>query len=339
MCNPPQTHRGFTLVELLVVIAIIGMLIALLLPAVQAAREAARRSQCSNNLKQMGLGFHNYMDAHKHFPYGGTGADPARTWLPFGSGPTTGGAIATGTNQAWGWAYEILPFMEMQNLWEEPNDQTVKQTVVETYFCPTRARTNKVFNVNGGGTVGLRAQIDYKANHGDGRTSNSRANGGQLWNGIVGRSLPPTATSGYPRPNPNFRPVDTSQILDGTNNTIMLGERGLFIDWYNGPAGPETDAYRGGWTAGQGQFGYLTGGWHPLTQNPIRDRYAPSNPPLSATTALAVGYRHFGSAHPDAALFTFCDGAVRGIRYSIAPNVFRRACDRKDGETFTQSDL
>src|SRR5687767_9100015 len=108
-----RRNVGFTLVELLVVIAIIGILIALLLPAVQAAREAARRSQCTNNLKQIGLAFHHYHDTYRQFPYAGNGVAQPRT--------ITNGAIATGRDQAWGWAYQILPFMEQQNLWEDSN--------------------------------------------------------------------------------------------------------------------------------------------------------------------------------------------------------------------------
>lgn len=339
-------RRGFTLVELLVVIAIIGILIALLLPAVQAAREAARRSQCANNLKQMGLAHNNYLDTYKFYPYAGQGVDPHRAYLvndliaptPNNTGPVAPntGAITTGRYQTWGWAYQILPYMEQQALWEDPDEAKIKATPVLYYFCPTRART-KVFDVNASGTVGLRAQIDYLANKG-GYTnppvgSPDRIPTGGLFNGIQSPSDRSVQTAINAN---NFAPFDTFAVLDGTSNTIMLGERSIFINWWNQPSGPEPDLYRGGWTAGTSANGQISlhGGFGAPILNPIKDRYAPTNPPLGAGIAINVGYKHFGSSHPEACLFVLCDGSVRNIRYSVSFDIFRRACNRKDGEAF-----
>ena len=109
--RPRVAERGFTLVELLVVIAIIGILVALLLPAVQAAREAARRTQCINHLKQLSLGCANHESTHKFFPSGGWGTD----WV----GDADKG---TGEGQPGSWLYSVLPFIEEQALHDMPKD-------------------------------------------------------------------------------------------------------------------------------------------------------------------------------------------------------------------------
>lgn len=332
-------RSAFTLVELLVVIAIIGILIALLLPAVQAAREAARRSQCTNNLKQIGLAFNNYLDTYKFYPYAGNGVDPGRSYDngngSIGPAPITGG-IPTGRYQAWGWAYQILPYMEQQALWEEANETTIKATPVQYYFCPTRGRT-KVFDVNASGSVGLRAQIDYLANHGGYKTGSNddRMKAGGVFNGIVGQSdravLAPGAT-----PSNNFPPIDTFAILDGTSNTLMAGERSICQGWWNQPAGPETDCYRGGWIAGTNLQGYLTRGYGAPILSPIKD--VPANNIASVGNAaiqLNFGYKMWGSSHPEAAMFVLCDASVRPVRYTVSPELWYRLCSRKDGEAFS----
>ncbi len=114
-CEMLRIRMGFTLVELLVVIAIIGILIALLLPAVQAAREAARRIECGNHLKQIGLGALNHHETHRHMPTGGWG------WRWTGD-PDKG----FGKDQPGGWAFAILPFIEEQNLHDLGRGQSDK---------------------------------------------------------------------------------------------------------------------------------------------------------------------------------------------------------------------
>jgi len=107
-----QLKPGFTLVELLVVIAIIGILVGLLLPAVQAAREAARRMQCSNNLKQIGLSLHNYHDAHKRFPPGVVQQQADPQFVP-------NAGNVNPPIESWGWGAFLLPFMEQGNLYSQ----------------------------------------------------------------------------------------------------------------------------------------------------------------------------------------------------------------------------
>lgn len=106
----PAHRRGFTLVELLVVIAIIGILVALLLPAVQSARESANRTECSNNMKQIGLGFQGHLDIHKFFP---TGGNHWRYPPEF-----TNGTPDIAPQQRCGWGYQILPYVEQQVVWD-----------------------------------------------------------------------------------------------------------------------------------------------------------------------------------------------------------------------------
>ena len=144
-------QRAFTLVELLVVIAIIGILVALLLPAIQAAREAARRSQCLNNLKQIGVAYHNYHDAYRDFPFSGD------------NGPNDCCSPDPGQIHRYSWPFHILPFMEQQSLYEfglvTANLSTLKKSPVATYYCPTRRSVTLYKNL---------AKCDYSLTRGSG---------------------------------------------------------------------------------------------------------------------------------------------------------------------------
>src|SRR5688572_24723618 len=158
--------RGFTLVELLVVIAIIGVLVALLLPAVQAARESARRTQCTNHLKQIGLAFHNHDDTMKHLPTGGWG------WSYVGD-PDGGFA----ENQPGAWTYNILPWIEQQALREiglgspaplKPAElKLLVEKPIKFYHCPSR-RTATLYPITvqplNAATVTRGAKLDYAVN-------------------------------------------------------------------------------------------------------------------------------------------------------------------------------
>src|SRR5215470_5441259 len=123
---PSRPRRGFTLIELLVVIAIIALLIGLLLPAVQKVRESAARTKCSNNLKQIGLAFQSYHDVTAYLPTAGTEVPDDGTDNP----PTN--------RLDWGWAYEILPYIEQAQLQNVTSNAVVRATPVSTYGCPSR---------------------------------------------------------------------------------------------------------------------------------------------------------------------------------------------------------
>jgi prepilin-type N-terminal cleavage/methylation domain-containing protein/prepilin-type processing-associated H-X9-DG protein len=184
--NRPRS--GFTLIELLVVIAIIAILIGLLLPAVQKVREAAARTKCQNNMKQIALACHNYHDVRGYLPPGGSNA---------------AGVASACTNSPacreteWSWAYQILPYIEQQALHQNTNVNTVRNTVIPIYYCPTR-RSPQLYNGH--------AMIDYAGNAG------TDANG---VNGVIIRT-------GYGQ-------LRLIQITDGTSNTAMIAEKRLNV--------------------------------------------------------------------------------------------------------------
>ncbi|MBX6314151.1 MAG: DUF1559 domain-containing protein [Isosphaeraceae bacterium] len=211
-----ESHRrGFTLIELLVVIAIIGILIALLLPAVQAAREAARRAQCINNLKQLGLAVHNYISAHGSLPLGdyywsGTNEKPAMAQAP-GNG---------GDRYSWGWTIPILPFVEqpaLYNAWNfccgfrDPGgggptiNTTVMYNQLSIFLCPSEnasARPQPPFGaLNYVGNVGGPGAI-------------------QSFSGVMISAYWGNATQA-----PTTNCIGLQAITDGTSNTAMFSER------------------------------------------------------------------------------------------------------------------
>lgn len=205
MCARPSGNRGFTLVELLVVIAIIGILIALLLPAVQAAREAARRTQCSNNLKQWGLAIHVYHDTFRSIP----------------TGITVPGQ--------WTFRAMMLPFVEQKNLWDQVNfahpvhcfqacvdagDKNPSLAAVPVYFCPSDPQSGKLYKNYAG--------ADYMPTE---------------YMGVVGgKDDYPWSYSGY-TPDGAFyvnSQVRFADFRDGTSNTVVMGERGIPKDLFWG---------------------------------------------------------------------------------------------------------
>jgi prepilin-type N-terminal cleavage/methylation domain-containing protein len=345
--------RGFTLVELLVVIAIIGILVGLLLPAVQAAREAARRGQCQNHLKQIGLGWLNHESTHKTFPSGG--------WSPWVVGDPD---MGVGASQPGGWMYQILPFIEEQSLYDVPSDgdKTVitarqkqaalelQKALVEVFNCPSRRRPQALpftieqplWTPKNSDRLEHVACGDYAANGGD----NSRGMQFQLkgmntpddpdddeWvvfpNGVKW-VFPPfkgyygnlTSVNDWPpldsQSGVNFTgaEIKTSHITDGTAKTYMVGEKYLAPESYDGSAG----------SGGDGHSYFQGFDWDV-------HRFAAENWPPVPDTPGADYYWMFGSAHPGVWHVVMCDGSVRGVSFDIDITTHRRLANRHDGET------
>lgn len=299
-----RTRRGFTLIELLVVIAIIAILIALLVPAVQKVREAANVTQCRNQLKQMGLAFQNHHDTFKAYPSGGTyWSDTARVM--------TNGSPGDFKNQSWGWAYQILPYIEQDNLWRNPTDTTVASTPVPTYICPS-LRGPKIWAYSQAGGTGNRAMMDYSGNGGTYGT----------WGGLTvasgnsmdGPIVPSKSGSGVTR--------NMNHITDGTSNTMLVGEK--FISGPSSLIGPTCNDDQGfvdGWDNDAICFAYGGNG-----------SGGPVAPPLRIDLRIdsACGLA-FGSIHTNM-LAVFCDGSVHQVRLDIDTVVWQRLCSINDGQ-------
>ncbi|OAI40777.1 hypothetical protein AYO40_04275 [Planctomycetaceae bacterium SCGC AG-212-D15] len=287
-----RPRRGFTLIELLVVIAIIGILIGLLLPAVQKVREAANRVKCSNNLKQMGLACHMHNDVFGCLPLGGITWNKTRTMLP-------NGAPALFDQQAWGWGYQILPFIEQDALWRNPNDLTVVGAPLPIFFCPTRRPpTLKMYTQ--GNDNGLHAMMDYAGNGGTG------AGDGMILH------------CNYPKPS---KTISLATIPDGSSNTLMISEKRLQPSQY---AGSQTCDDDQGWTDGWDNDTICLSNYGV----PMQDDHA----------AGSCGFQ-FGSAHSAGVLAVFGDGAVHPISYSIPKTVFTAICGTNDGQAFSWESL
>ena len=209
----PRKQRGFTLIELLVVIAIIAILIALLLPAVQQAREAARRSQCKNNLKQIGVALHNYADTNKVFPP---------------SGAIRAGTIFTGNNGSWSIHARLLPYLEGNNAFKRVNlsiawddslnlGTQVSLLKVPTYFCPSDA--NDMARVNSSGQALIRP-ITYGFNMGT----------WLIWDPATGQG-----SDGVFWMNSSTNP---SSIRDGLSSTLGAAEVKAFTSYFRNSADP-----------------------------------------------------------------------------------------------------
>ncbi len=326
---------GFTLVELLVVIAIIGILVALLLPAIQAAREAARRMQCKNHLKQMGLATLTHEESKRHFPSGGWG------WVWLGE-PERG----TDRNQPGGWLFNILGYMEDGNLRGMGDGlqgtdrfraiRTRASTAISAFYCPSR---RPALPHPGIGTylagdpvqefdLKLHGKTDYASNSGDTETNDTTTGPDSLaegddpayWNrftDVINRH------TGIIHLRSEVKP---RQVTDGYSNTYLYGEKYIAAgQYYTGrDAADDENAYSG--------------------YDNDHSRWTMLSPPLGDGNGRPrqdrLGLRNmyiYGSAHSVGFNSVFVDGSVHTISYTIDQEVHRRLGNREDGLTIDDS--
>jgi prepilin-type N-terminal cleavage/methylation domain-containing protein/prepilin-type processing-associated H-X9-DG protein len=318
-----QPRRGFTLIELLVVIAIIAVLIALLLPAVQAAREAARRIQCTNNLKQLGIALHNYHGAINAFPPGYLSRMDPVTFDNDGPG--------------WGWASFTMNQMEGSPLYnsinfvlgiEFPNNQTARLTVIASFLCPSDAWRQNIFtvvdattsNTTPGAPICNVASSNYVGSVGSGDPSSlypyiidagDRPPGRDNGNGIFFRN----------------RSITIAQVTDGTSQTFLCGERSQNLS-------------RASWTGAvtnaavplvalQAEAGLDPEGGGALVLSHTGEGHGPNSP-----SGLAHGDQYW-AMHPGGANFLFGDGSVRFIKEQVGFQIFQALATRAGAEVLS----
>lgn len=371
LTSPKQSPKGrhaFTLIELLVVIAIIAVLIALLLPAVQQAREAARRTQCRNNLKQIGLAFHNYESTYKMFA-------PAATML---RGPIWGGAVGEGIPSTvddgnfHAWPEFILPFIDQGNLYNAMNfalpltytDSTLAtgtvynyitnapyatqqsllptKAVIPGYICPSSPHTGNLYGAyiddwlggsfSGTQTYHAGGALDYV----------NKWPRGNIHGTINGVNYNPSASVLDINSSNGIGcgGVKISQIIDGTSNTILVGENSApgGQQWVMGKAvGPICDVCTASnwkmgpawtdwqWSTGTDLSGKAPGSYHNWTAGGTKSE------PDGDCTINCFNYKNWYAFHAGGAHVALCDGTVRFVSQNISRETMARLHHFSDG--------
>lgn len=316
-------RAAFTLIELLVVMAIIATLMGLLLPAVQKIREAAYRTECRNNLKQIGLAAAHHEATLKYLPTSGyldpkaIGANPSSRYTPYSAiaagTSTLANSPQAGKEQQWSWAYQLLPYLEQENLHAVTNslagDASVRAQPVKFYTCPSR----RAPTVYGGNFLG-----DYIASGGiaTGTGATGTAN-------LVGATTMAGNTT-----------VSAGRIRNGASNTMLIGEKCVTINGQVGGDPGDTSGIYYGYTGDTVAFAFPTGG-------PIVDPR-----PGSAVTQYFVGIGTvtltnlgYGSAHPGGINAVFCDGSVKTIAYGVSPTIFQAISNRNNSTFVDLTDI
>lgn len=346
MKNFPNVLRhAFTLVELLVVIAIIGILIAMLLPAVQAAREAARRAHCSNNLKQLGLAGIQHEGTYGCFPSGGWG------WEWFGD-PEQGG----GKSQSGSWAYAVLPYIEQQAIHEvgigldfDPRWAAMQiriSTPISDFICPSRrgvqaypemgTHVYRTGNTNGDQYNGPACKTDYVACAGGVHVGE--------YDGKTPKRIIDITRPGFSWPDPHnvssvadgvsyYRSeIGISDITDGTSNTMLFGEK--YVDptkYTDGKCEGDSESAYNGWNNDTYRTTDNSRTELKYKGGPFPDTYLEEDKGNGRTESLRSAY---GSPHPSGINAVYCDGSVHVIGFDVDPYIFKAIGSRNGGEVY-----
>jgi len=328
--------RGFTLVELLVVIAIIGILVALLLPAIQAARESARRSQCLNNCRQIGIAFHNYHDSKKELP-------PSRMW--------DGGFT---------WAGAILPYIEGNNIAALANftedfkeqDDAVKKTPIDIYLCPSRPRDQILNYINtedipwlfkpnsttpergAKGESNRGIQGDYAC-----ISSTFRDGNGQFDSAFDGAIVLP-----YPLPDDKFKSrTSFRRITDGLSKTLMVGENSYWMasraSIYDGDDNPGAVLGIGSLVRIKAALGGDGRGVNFQRREGGSIAQSPYDFPGKGCDTGAGCNVWFGSDHTGVINVTLCDGSSRPVKKDAELSVIEQFVTRAGDEATNLEDI
>ncbi len=357
--------QGFTLVELLVVIAIIGILVALLLPAIQAARESARRTQCQNQLKQIGLALHNHVDARKVFPSGGYEYNPdiAKNVVngkPFGP-----------EKQGLSWAYQILPYLEESSIHGLTTNVALQAAVIPMYVCPSR-RTASMAQAT---AANVQNQWIFLADYAAAQPCTFRCPPGAT--GCANPTPKYTPVSPFTRasltsnwmsfwggPDPNRpaardnmvfdgvivrtawhptmkrflsrlpHPISFAKITDGTSSTFLIGEKFVRSYLYSGGSWSDDKGWADGW-----DLDVLRSTCFPPFQD--NDPFTYTFTPLNAQNVDIFGFNadvyYFGSAHTSGFNGIFADGSVHLINFDIDVTLFNALGTRAGEEVIDKS--
>jgi prepilin-type N-terminal cleavage/methylation domain-containing protein/prepilin-type processing-associated H-X9-DG protein len=294
---------GFTLIELLVVIAIIAVLIGLLLPAVQAAREAARRAQCVNNLMQLGIAVHNYESAHEVLPPGVVNPTGPIKNLPQG--------------YHFNWVTQLLPYIEQRNVYRHlnrmdgvyaPSNLSARLVVINTLLCPSDGR-----NWSGGGV----AHTNYAGCHHDVEAPIAADNAGVFFL------------------NSSVRYED---ISDGTSSTIFIGEKNVEAGDLGWASGTRATLRNAGTPIG-GPSRLSSGPAMGLIPGEIEGEDDAEEDAAKGSPPKPDPVGGFSSSHPGGANFLFGDGSVRFVKQTINTTTYRYLANRADGEMISASDF